>query len=115
VGATFQSTTGDQAGRTTPEELLAVSHAVCFGVGLRSLIGRRGGRARVMMVTATITADKGPQGILIKSSHLSASIEGLEGMDAAQLEQAASETKERCTISVAIGGTVAITHHVGAV
>jgi hypothetical protein len=44
-----------------------------------------------------------------------ASIEGLEGMDAAQLEQAASETKERCTISVAIGGTVAITHHVGAV
>jgi osmotically inducible protein OsmC len=99
---------------TTPEELLAASHAACFGIGLRSLIARRGGRARTLTVTATVTADKGPHGITITSSHLSATIAGLEGLDRAQLEQVARETKERCTISMAISASVAITHDVSA-
>jgi osmotically inducible protein OsmC len=49
----FPTTTGEPAGKTTPEELLAASHATCYGIGLRSLIGRRGGRARRVTVTAT--------------------------------------------------------------
>jgi hypothetical protein len=43
VGAIFPSIAGDPAGKTTPEELLAASHATCYGIGLRSLIARRGG------------------------------------------------------------------------
>jgi lipoyl-dependent peroxiredoxin len=110
VPATFPSTAGEAPGETTPEELLAASHATCYGIGLRSLIARRGGRAQRVMVTATITAEKGPGGIRIQSSHLSGEVEALEGIDHAQLQELAEETRERCTISIALEGTVAITY-----
>ncbi|MPZ19393.1 MAG: OsmC family peroxiredoxin [Luteitalea sp.] len=112
VPATFPSTLGEPAGTTTPEELLAASHATCYGVGLRSLIGRRGGWARRVTVTAIITAEKGPQGIRIQSSHLATVIEALEGIDQAQLQELAREVEEGCAISVALRGTVAITSEV---
>ncbi|MGH9158979.1 MAG: OsmC family protein [Vicinamibacteraceae bacterium] len=84
VPVTFPSTGGEPAARTTPEEMLAASHATCYGIGLRSLIGRRGGRARRVTVTATVTAEKGPRGIRIQSSHLSGVVEELEGIDHVQ-------------------------------
>jgi len=97
VPATFPSTAGEAAGQTTSEELLAASHATCYGIGLRSLISRRGGRARRVAVTATIIAEKGSQGIRIRSSHLRAEVESLEGINHAQLQELAQETRERCT------------------
>ena len=60
VPVTFPSATGEAPGKTTPKELLAASHATCSGIGLRSLIGRRGGRAQRVAVTATVTAEKEP-------------------------------------------------------
>jgi osmotically inducible protein OsmC len=112
AGATFPRTAGDPAGKTTPEELLAASHAACYGIGLRSLIARHGGQARRVSVTATITADKGPRGIRIQSSHLKAEVEAPEGIDTARLQRIAQETRERCTISIAIEASVAITHEI---
>jgi lipoyl-dependent peroxiredoxin len=112
VAVTFPRTTGEAAGHATPEELLAASHATCYGIGLRSLIGRRGGRARRVVVTATITAEKGPVGIRITSSHLHAEVESLEGIDQTTLQQIAQDTRARCTISSALQGTVAVTHDV---
>ena len=112
VPVTFPSTTGEAPGKTTPEELLAASHATCYGIGLRSLIGRRGGRAQRVAVTATVTAEKGPGGIRIQSAHLSGEVQALEGIDHAQLQEIAQETRERCTISIALEGTVAITYDI---
>jgi osmotically inducible protein OsmC len=112
VPVTFPSVAGDASGKTTPEELLAASHATCYGIGLRSLIGRRGGRAQRVTVTATVTAEKGPRGIRVQASHLSGEVEALEGIDRAQLQEIAQETRERCTISMALEGTVAITHDI---
>jgi lipoyl-dependent peroxiredoxin len=112
VPVTFPSTVGEASGKTTPEELLAASHATCYGIGLRSLIGRRGGRARRVTVTATITAEKGPSGIRVQSSHLSGEVEALEGIDHAQLEEIAQDTRERCTISIALEATVTITYDI---
>lgn len=114
VGAIFPSISGDPAGNTTPEELLAASHATCYGIGLRSLIARRGGSARRVSVTATVTAEKGPQGIRLQSSHLTGIIEGLEGIDESALQELARETEERCTISIAIRGSVAVSSAVRA-
>jgi osmotically inducible protein OsmC len=111
VAVTFPSTAGEAAGHTTPEELLAASHATCYG-GLRSLIGRRGGRARRVVVTATITTEKGPRGIRITSSHLRGEVESLEDIDYATPQQMAQETRNRCTISMALEATVSITHDV---
>jgi osmotically inducible protein OsmC len=114
VPVTFPSTAGEAPGKTTPEELLAASHATCYGIGLRSLIGRRGGLAQRVTVTATITAEKGPRGIRIQSSHSSCEVEAPEGIDHAQLQQIAQETRERCTISIALEGAVAITYDISA-
>ena len=91
---------------------MAASHATCYGIGLRSLIARRGGRARRVSVTATVTAEKGPQGIRLQSSHLTGIVEDLEGIDESQLQQLARETEERCTISVAIRSAVAVSSEV---
>lgn len=114
AGAIFPSITGDPPGKTTPEELLAASHATCYGIGLRSLIARRGGRARRVSVTATVTAEKGPRGIRLQSSHLTGIVDGLEGIGESALQELARETEERCTISLAIRGVVAVSSEVRA-
>lgn len=46
VLVTFSHLSGEPPGMTTPEELLAASHATCFGIGLRSVIKRRGRSAQ---------------------------------------------------------------------
>ena len=112
VGAIFPSIAGDPPDKTTPEELLAASHATCYGTGLRSMIARRGGRARRVSVTATVTAEKGPQGIRLQSSHLTGIVDGMEGIDESMLQDLARETEERCTISIAIRGAVAVSSEV---
>lgn len=103
---------GDPPGATTPEELLAASHAVCFGIGVRSVIGRQGGKATTIRTTATITAEKGPQGIRIRSSHLKATVAGLEGIGVERLAEIGTLVERDCTISTAICGVVEITHEI---
>lgn len=112
VGATFPSIAGDPPSTTTPEELLAAPHATCYGIGLRSLIARRGGRARRVSVTATVAAEKGPQGIRLQSSHLAGIVDGLEATDESALPELAREPEERCTISITIRGAVAASSEV---
>jgi lipoyl-dependent peroxiredoxin len=112
VAVTFPRTGGEPAGNTTPEELLAASHATCYGIGLRSLIGRRGGRARRVTVTATLRAEKGPGGIRIQSSHLTGVVDGLERIDDALLKEIARETEERCTVTIALRETVSVTSEI---
>jgi len=112
VAARFPTLRGEPPGTTTPEELLAASHAVCYGIGLRSVLARHGGSAATVRVTATITAEKGAGAVRIRGSHLTALVEGLEGVESTALAAIAEEAKRECTISTAIGGTVEITHEV---
>jgi lipoyl-dependent peroxiredoxin len=112
VPVTFPVTLGEPPGLATPEELLAAAHATCYGIGLRSLITRRGGHATRVAVTATVTAQKGPDGIRIQSSSLSGVVDGLEGIDAARLHEIAQETEARCTISVALRASVKVSSQV---
>lgn len=98
--------TGD--GKTTPEELLAGAHAICYAMVLTNTIGKQGGKARRVRVTATVTADKGDAGIKVVSSNLKAVVEGLEGIDPQGLSELATNAEKGCPISNAIRGTVAI-------
>jgi osmotically inducible protein OsmC len=106
---TFPSRIGEGDGKTTPEELLAASHGVCYAMGLAATIGRQGGKARRLRVTTTVTADKSDAGIKVVSSHLKAQVEGLEGIDAAKFDEVAKTAEQRCPISNAIRGSVNIT------
>lgn len=114
VAASGPRLAGEPEGVTTPEEMLAASHAICYGIGLRSLIAQQGGRASRVEVTATITATKDARGIRLQGSHLQARVHGLEGLDAARLPELALATEQGCTISNALRAAVHITFDVTA-
>src|SRR5215210_4402099 len=67
---TFPSRIGEPSGTTSPEELMAASHAACFAMALNATLGRKGGSASRTLVSATVTADKGDAGIKVVSSKL---------------------------------------------
>jgi lipoyl-dependent peroxiredoxin len=105
---TFPRLGGEPEGATTPEELLAASHATCFGIGLRSVLAQRGATADRVRVTATLTAEKGGGRIRIVASHLDAVVDGLRGLDQPALDAAARAAEEACTISTILRATVPI-------
>ena len=105
---TFPSRVGEPAGTTSPEELMAASHASCFAMALNGTLGRKGGSASRTLVTATITADKGEAGIKLTSSKLHVVAEGVQGMDAAAFKEAATEAEGKCPISNALRGSLSI-------
>ncbi len=101
--------------KTTPEELLAASHAICFAMVLTNTIGKQGGKTRKVRVTATVTADKSDAGLKVVSSHLKATVEGLEGIDKAKLTELAIGAEKGCPISNAIRGNVTVSVEASAV
>ena len=106
---TFPSRVAEREdGKTTPEEFMAASHAVCYAMVLTNTIGKQGGKAARIRVTATITADKSDAGIKVTESHLKAIVEGLQGIDKGALQALAEGAEKGCPISNAIRGSVTI-------
>jgi len=106
---TFPSRIAEQGdGKTTPEELLAGAHAICYAMVLTNTIGKQGGKARRLRVTATVTGDRSDAGLKVVSSDLKAVVEGLEGIDPAGISDLAKNAEKGCPISNAIRGNVAI-------
>lgn len=108
VPVTFPARLGEPAGLTTPEELLAASHAVCYAMGVNGTLGRKGASAAKTIVTATVTADKGAEGIKLTTSKLKVVVEGLQGIDKSEFAQIARDAEKGCPISNAIRGNVQI-------
>jgi osmotically inducible protein OsmC len=105
---TFPSRIGEPAGQTSPEELMAASHASCFAMALNATLGRKGGSAARTLVTATVTADKSEAGIKLLSSKLKVTAEGLQGVEKTQFAEIAREAEGKCPISNALRGTMQI-------
>ena len=106
---TFPSRIAEKGdGKTTPEELLASAHAVCYAMVLVNTISKQGGKASKVRVTATVTGEKSDAGLKVVSSKLTATVEGLEGIDSSTLQELATGAEKGCPISNAIRGNVAI-------
>jgi lipoyl-dependent peroxiredoxin len=105
---TFPARIGEPAGHTSPEELMAASHAACYAMALNATLGRKNGSAARTLVTATVTADKSDAGIKLLSSKLKVTAEGLQGIDKAQFADVAREAEGKCPISNALRGTMQI-------
>lgn len=105
---TFPKRIGEPEGATSPEELIAGAHATCYGMGLVATIGKKGGSTKKVTVTCTVTGEKSDQGIKITTSKLSAVVEGLEGLNASDLQTTAKEAESRCPVSNAMRGNVNI-------
>ena len=105
---TFPARIGEPAGHTSPEELIAASHAACYAMALNATVGRKGGSIGRTRVTATVTADKGEAGIKIVSSKLKVVAEGLQGIDKGQFAEIAREAEGKCPVSNALRGSLQI-------
>src|SRR5919108_3978859 len=81
---TFPARIGEPGGHTSPEELIAASHAACYAMALNATVGRKGGSIGKTLVTATVVADKGDAGIKLTTSTLKVVAESLQGIEKAQ-------------------------------
>ena len=104
----FPSRIGDPGGNTSPEELMAASHASCFAMALNATVGRKGGSIGRTLVTATVSADKSDAGIKLTTSKLKVVAENLQGIDKAQFNEVAREAESKCPISNALRGSLQI-------
>jgi lipoyl-dependent peroxiredoxin len=105
---TFPARIGEPQGHTSPEELIAASHAACYAMALNATVGRKGGSIRRTRVTATVSADKGEAGIKITTSKLKVVAEGLQGIDKGQFAEVAREAESKCPVSNALRGSLKI-------
>jgi osmotically inducible protein OsmC len=105
---TFPARVGEPEGKTSPEELMAASHAVCYTMALNGTVGRKGGSIGRTHVTCTIVADKGEAGIKLTTSKLKVVAHGLQGIERSQFAEVAREAEGRCPISNALRGTLKI-------
>jgi osmotically inducible protein OsmC len=105
---TFPSRIGEPAGQTSPEELMAASHAACYAMALNATLGRKNASAARTVVTATVIADKSDAGIKLTTSKLKVTAEGLQGIDKAEFPNVAREAEGKCPISNALRGTMQI-------
>src|SRR5437867_4054849 len=67
---TFPARVEKPGGKTSPEELIAASHATCYAMALSGTLGRKNAKAKKLHVTATVSADFGEAGLKLQSSRL---------------------------------------------
>jgi osmotically inducible protein OsmC len=94
-------------GRTSPEELLAASHASCFCMALSAGLAKAGTPPQRLETTATVTFDKIGDSWTVVSSALD--VTGtVAGIDQATFTKAAEGARDGCPISRALKGNVAL-------
>jgi osmotically inducible protein OsmC len=107
--ATIASRIAVEAGKTSPEELLAAAHATCFVTSLGSELARVGTPPERMHVHCTITMDEVEgQGHVIVASAIAARVLA-PGVDEAALTQAAEDADAGCPFSRLIRATATVT------
>jgi lipoyl-dependent peroxiredoxin len=95
----------DANGVTSPEELLAASHASCYAMALSAGLSSAGTPPETLTVSATVTFDKVGEGFKVVSSALE--VHGrVPNIDAAAFVKAAETAKDGCPISQALKGNV---------
>jgi osmotically inducible protein OsmC len=95
----------DANGITSPEELLAASHAACYAMALSAGLGRGGTPPQTLNVSARVTFDRVGDGFKVVSSALEVSGK-VPNIDDAGFQQAAEAAKDGCPISQALKGNV---------
>lgn len=92
------------AGTTSPEELLAASHASCFCMALSNVLAQGGNPPERIEASAAVTFVPGEG---VKSSRVV--VRGrVPGIDQAAFEKAARGAGENCPISQALKGNIEV-------
>lgn len=94
-------------GKTSPEELLAATHAGCFAMAFALTLAENGTPPEQLRVAATCTLEE-VEG-KPKITHIDLDVSGrVAGLDAAGFAQAAQQAEQLCPISGALRGNVEI-------
>ena len=106
---TWAARTEEADGLSSPEELLAASHAACYAMAFSNVLNKAGTPASSLDVKATATF--GPkEGGGMKVANMDLVVVGdVPGLDQDAFEQAAREGEKGCPISNALRGNVEIT------
>jgi osmotically inducible protein OsmC len=99
AGLSWKARTEGAASHTTPEELLAASHAGCFSMALSHALAQAGKPATKLETTCVVTfGPKSGGGFEVKSSRLT--VKGrVPGLEAAKFSELAEGAKNGCPIS----------------
>lgn len=104
----WPSRTEEPNGQTSPEELLAASHAACYAMALSATLARNDTPPERLRVTSTVTfVPKEGGGFQVGESRLEV-IGTVPGVDAAKFAELAAAGEEGCPISNALRGNVGI-------
>jgi lipoyl-dependent peroxiredoxin len=109
LAVTIASRAGDPEGKTSPEELLAAAHAVCFVTSLGSELARAGTPPERLSVRCTITMDE-VEGVghRIVSSGIAAR-GSVPGSNEVGFAQAAKAANDGCPFSALIEASATVT------
>lgn len=88
---------------TNPEELIAAAHAGCFTMALSGNLGRAGYAPTNIHTTANVKIEKQGDGFVIPNIDLVTEAE-VEGIEDAEFQKIAEETKKTCPISQVLSG-----------
>ena len=102
AGLSWKARTEGVARMTTPEELLAASHASCFSMALSHALAQGGHPPKKLETSCVVEfGPKAGGGFEVRSSALE--VKGwVPGLDAAGFEKAAEGAKNGCPISAAL-------------
>ena len=92
---------------TSPEEMIAAAHAVCYSIALADILNRRGLHPDDIRTRATVAVEPRSGGWKITRSHLV--VEGqVPGIDNTAFQEIAHAAEDACPVSNALRGNVDI-------
>ena len=97
-GTRFEESPG-----TNPEELLAAAEASCFSMALAGNVEKAGHTPERIETSARCTLEKSDAGFTITTMALSTTVTA-PGLEQAELDELAQQTKQTCTVSRALAG-----------
>ena len=105
LGVTWADRTQESSGKTSPEELLAASHAACFSMAFSARLARNGTPPNRLDVSADVTFAQVDGGWKVASSALVVRGE-VPGISAEDFLRIAEDARDNCPISVALKGNL---------
>jgi osmotically inducible protein OsmC len=108
LGVTWADRTQESSGKTSPEELLAASHAACFSMAFSARLAKNGTPPNRLDVTADVTFAQVDGGWKVASSALT--VRGnVPGISPEDYQRIAEDARDNCPISVALKGNLELT------
>jgi osmotically inducible protein OsmC len=105
LGVTWADRTQESSGKTSPEELLAASHAACFSMAFSARLAKNGTPPNRLDVTADVTFAQVDGGWKVASSALT--VRGnVPGISPEDYQRIAEDARDNCPISVALKGNL---------